>query len=105
MYIISRRFHWRRDESGSGRRGWPRGGPLVREEADPPDSQTTRERIPRGPRDGARDFENGGTGTFERSRREKTHRKLPPGPRAGPTPRVLRLDPKPPRLLPRGVHP
>src|SRR5207247_11308827 len=41
------------DESGSGRRGWPRGGLLVREEADSPDAEATRERIPRGSRDGA----------------------------------------------------
>src|SRR5712691_1139232 len=104
MYIISRRFHQPRDESGSGRCGWPRGGLLVREEADPPESQTTRERIPRGPRDGTRDFEDGDTETFERSRRKRTRRALLPGRRARPAPGVLRPDPKRLRLVPRGVH-
>src|SRR3989475_915052 len=104
MYIISLRLHAPRDESGSGRLGWPGGGLLVREEADPPDAEATRERIARGSRDGARDFEDGHSETPARPRRKRTRRALLPGGRAWPTPGVLRLDPKRLNLVPRGVH-
>src|SRR2546426_1541093 len=104
MYIISLLLHGARDESESGRRRWPRGGLLVREEADPPDAQATRERIPRGSRDGARDFEDGHAQTPDRPRRKRTRRALLPGGRARATPGVLRLDPKRLNLVPRGVH-
>src|SRR3989475_12290976 len=104
MYIISLLLHGARDESGSGRRRWPRGGLLVREEADPPDAEATRERIPRGTRDRARDFEDGHAQTLDRPRRKRTRRALLPCGRAWPTPGVLRLDPERLNLVPRGVH-
>src|SRR5437879_10366441 len=104
MYIISLLLHGARDESGSGRRRWSRGGLLVREEADPPDAEATRERIPRGSRDGARDFEDGHAQTPDRPRRKRTRRALLPGGRAWPTAGVLRLDPKRFNLVSRGVH-
>src|SRR2546428_13055655 len=104
MYIIPRLLHGARGESGSGRRRWPRGGLLVREEADPPDAQATRERIARGSRDGARDFEDGHAQTPDPPRRKRTRRALLPGGRAGPTPGVLPLYPERPDLVPRGVH-
>src|SRR5438445_13728276 len=103
MYIISLRLHEARDESGSGRRRWPGGGLLVREEADPPDAEATRERIPRGTRDRARDFEDGHAQILDGPRSKSTRRALLPCGRAWPTPGVLRLDPDRLNLVARGL--
>src|SRR3989442_2743983 len=87
-YII-----WERAASPNDRPRSGNGGPgrelLVHEEAASPPVEAGGGDVPRGPRIGAPDLEDGGPEAHERVRDEGARAALVPARRAGPTPRGL----------------
>src|SRR3989454_4510699 len=92
---------------GTGQRGGrrrPRGGLLVRQEADPPDPQAPRGRFALGHLGGAPDLQDGHAETPKRARGEGARRAVVQGGWPWPTASVLQPEQELRDPLPGGVH-
>src|SRR2546427_11209143 len=92
---------------GTGQRGGrrrPRGGLLVRQEADPPDPQAPRGRFALGHLGGAPDLQDGHAETAKRARGEGARRAVVQGGWPWPTASVLQPEQELRDPLPGGVH-